>query len=76
MTREQFNVRLPGFTLDCIDLLGETYGLTKTQTITLAVDRLTRDLNPEDATLRGRAAQTEALLLAQKGDDVDEVEQA
>lgn len=43
---EQLNVRLPGLTLDTIDLLCETYGLTKTQCIILAVDRLARGLDP------------------------------
>lgn len=47
MIREQFNVRLPVFTLETIDLICETYGLTKTQVVILAVDRLARDINPE-----------------------------
>lgn len=47
MNREQLNVRVPAFTLEQIDLLIETYGLTKTQVVLLAIDRLTSDLNPE-----------------------------
>ena len=45
--REQFNVRLPAFTVESIELVCDTYGLTKTQAIILAVDRLTHDLDPE-----------------------------
>lgn len=44
---EQFNVRLPGYTLEQIDLLCDTYGLTKTQVTILAFDRLTLALAPE-----------------------------
>ena len=44
---EQFNVRLPGYTLEQIDLLCSTYGLTKTQVTILAFDRLTLALDPE-----------------------------
>ena len=45
---EQFNVRLPGMTLEQIDLIAETYGLTKTQVIIVAVDRMTAQVNPEE----------------------------
>lgn len=45
--REQFNVRLPGMTLEQIDLIAETYGLTK-QVIIVAVDRMTAQVNPEE----------------------------
>jgi len=48
--REQFNVRLPGMTLEQIDLIAETYGLTKTQVVILAVDRLTSAVDPERVT--------------------------
>ncbi len=44
---QQFNVRLPKLAHDQIDDLSETYGLTKTQVIILAVDRLTRALASE-----------------------------
>lgn len=44
---EQFNVRLPGYTLEQIDLLCSTYGLTKTQVTILAFDRLTLALDHE-----------------------------
>ena len=50
MPREQFNVRLPGSTLEDIDLISDTYGLTKTQVIILAVDRLASQFNPERVT--------------------------
>ena len=45
--REQFNVRLPGMTLEQIDLITSTYGLTKTQAIIVAVDRMTAQVDPE-----------------------------
>ena len=44
---QQVNVRLPKLTRDQIDELSETYGLTKTQVVILAVDRLTRALASE-----------------------------
>jgi hypothetical protein len=43
----QFNARLPQLTHDQITLLADSYGLTKTQVIILAVDRLVRDLDSE-----------------------------
>ena len=43
----QFNARLPLLTHDQITLLADSYGLTKTQVIILAVDRLVRDLDSE-----------------------------
>jgi len=45
----QFNARLPQLTHEQINELSENYGLTKTQVIIIAVDRLTRDLNAEFA---------------------------
>lgn len=45
--KTQFNVRLPDYTLEQIDLLRQTYGLTQVQVIVLAIDRLTRDLHAE-----------------------------
>jgi hypothetical protein len=75
MTNTQFNVRLPGNTLECIDLLVETYGMTKTQVIILAVDRLTRDLYPDGKSDHERAARTEAKILADTKDESGEVEQ-
>lgn len=47
MTRTQFNVRLPGMTTEQIELLQQTYGLTQVQVVILAIDKLTRELNPE-----------------------------
>jgi len=72
-TNTQTNVRLPGNTLDCINLLMQTYGMTKTQVIILAIDRLTRDLWPDG---KNRRAMTEAMLLADSGDKGGSVEQA
>lgn len=43
----QFNARLPQLTHDQISELGQDYGLTKTQVIILAVDRLSRELKAE-----------------------------
>lgn len=43
----QFNARLPQLTHAQINDLSATHGLTKTQVIILAVDRLARDLNSE-----------------------------
>jgi hypothetical protein len=40
----QFNARLPRLTHDQIDNLSREEGLTKTQVIIVAVDRLARDL--------------------------------
>lgn len=45
----QFNARLPQLTHDQITLLADSYGLTKTQVIILAVDRLVRDLDADSA---------------------------
>jgi hypothetical protein len=59
---EQFNVRLPGNTWEQIDLLCSTYGLTKTQLTILAIDRLTRDLNPDNVGFD----ETQDLLVAMK----------
>ena len=41
---QQFNIRLPELTHQQITKLSETHGLTKTQVIILAVDRLTNAL--------------------------------
>lgn len=43
-TSNQFNVRLPQLTHAQIGTLTEVYGLTKTQVVILAIDRLTRQL--------------------------------
>jgi len=40
----QFNARLPRLTHTQINNLSEIHGLTKTQVVIVAVDRLTRDL--------------------------------
>jgi hypothetical protein len=47
MGKPNFSAALPGITLDNIDLIAETYGLTKTQVFVLAIERLTADLHPE-----------------------------
>lgn len=46
-TSSQFNARLPQLTHEQIDLLVQEFGLTKTQVIIVAVDRLARDLKFE-----------------------------
>jgi hypothetical protein len=43
----QFNARLPQLTHDQINELTREYGLTKTQVIILAVDRLSRQVKAE-----------------------------
>lgn len=48
-TSSQFNARLPQLTHNQISALSMAYGLTKTQTIILAVDRLARDLKSDSA---------------------------
>jgi hypothetical protein len=40
----QFNARLPQLTHTQINQLSQIHGLTKTQVVIIAVDRLTRDL--------------------------------
>ena len=68
--------RLPGLTTECIDLVADTYGMTKTQVIILAVDRLTRELNPEDTTFRSARAKAEAYWLAEFGKEDGDILQA
>ena len=70
------SVRLPGLTRECIDLVAVTYGMTMTQVIILAVDRLTRELNPEDTTFRSARAKAEAQYLAATGKEDGEILQA
>jgi hypothetical protein len=45
----QFNARLPHLTHTQINDLSEAYGLTKTQAIILAVDRLAQELKAESS---------------------------
>ena len=45
---QQLNVRLPELAHEQIKEISEIYGLTKTQTIILAVDRLARALYEEN----------------------------
>ena len=45
----QFNARLPQLTHSQINELSEVHGLTKTQVVILAVDRLIRDLTVDSA---------------------------
>jgi len=40
----QFNARLPLLTHSQINALSESHGLTKTQVVIIAIDRLARDL--------------------------------
>jgi len=46
-TSSQFNTRLPLLTHEQISQITKDYGLTKTQVIIMAVDRLSRDLMAE-----------------------------
>jgi len=48
-TSSQFNTRLPLLTHEQISQITKDYGLTKTQIIIMAVDRLARDLSAESA---------------------------
>jgi hypothetical protein len=48
-TSSQFNVRLPLLTHNQIDGLSADYGLTKTQVVIVAVDRLARELQADSA---------------------------
>ena len=43
----QFNTRLPSLTHEQISQITRDYGLTKTQVVIMAVDRLSRDLKAE-----------------------------
>ncbi len=45
----QFNARLPLLTHDQISQISNNYGLTKTQVVIMAVDRLSRELKAESA---------------------------
>lgn len=51
-TSSQFNARLPQLTHEQINELAREHGLTKTQVIILAVDRLQRELKAESAEAR------------------------
>lgn len=42
----QFNTRIPDITVEQIDNIASEYGLTKTQVLILAIDRLHRQLLP------------------------------
>ena len=61
----QFNARLPQLTHAQISELSEAYGLTKTQAVILAVDRLTRELKDEspDAEKDARRLRTVARIM-------------
>jgi hypothetical protein len=61
---QQFNVRLPSLAHEQIERLSQVYGLTKTQVIILAVDRLSRDLAKEskDANRDARRLKTVARI--------------
>lgn len=73
MTTKQFNTRIPEMTQEQIDQITDEYGLTKTQCLILAIDRLSRDLYPKGD---NRRAKTEAMLLADSGDETGYIEQA
>ena len=44
MAHEFLNVRLPRFTAHQVDMLCDQLGVTKTQLVVLAIDRMMRDL--------------------------------
>jgi len=48
MTKTQFNVRLPDLTHQQLEEIADEYGLTKTQILILAIDRLKRELLPNE----------------------------
>ena len=69
LRREQLNVRVPGMTWGQIELIQGMYGLTKTQLVIVAIDRLTYALDPLDQTPTGRDARRAiAKILAQTSD--------
>jgi hypothetical protein len=76
--KTQFNVRLPDYTIEQIELIQQTYGLTQVQVIILAVDRLTRDLNPDRpaytalATAQEMAASPDETYMPRIGDATNE----
>ncbi len=51
MTTKQFNARIPQITQQQIDKIARLTGMTKTQIIILAIDRLARDLTPDEMIL-------------------------
>jgi hypothetical protein len=63
----QFNARLPKLTHTQINTIASEYGLTKTQVIIVAVDRLARDLAAEsqEATKDVRMLKTVARIVPQ-----------
>lgn len=63
----QFNARLPHLTHTQINGIVETHGLTKTQVIIVAVDRLARDLkvHSEEANKDVRMLKTVARIVPQ-----------
>lgn len=63
----QFNARLPQLTHSQINNLAVVHGLTKTQVIILAVDRLTRELGAEsfEANKDARRLRTVARIIPQ-----------
>jgi hypothetical protein len=73
MPTKQLNTRIPEITQEQIDQIADKYGLTKTQILILAIDRLARDLYPNGDNVR---AKTEAALLSQSGNEDGYIEQA
>jgi hypothetical protein len=73
MPTKQLNTRIPEITQEQIDEIANEYGLTKTQILILAIDRLSRDLYPRADNIR---AKTEAMLLSDSGDESGYIEQA
>ncbi len=71
-TTSQFNVRLPLLAHEQINVMSNDYGLTKTQVIIIAVDRLYRDLQAES--IGGREAEKDVKMLKTVARIVPQVE--
>ncbi len=69
------HLSLPEITIDQLENICDLYGLSDVQAVILAVDRLSRNLNPRDRTQEARNAQLEAYMLANDGDESGSVEQ-
>ena len=48
MATTQLNIRIPPLTIQQIDKIVKATGMTKTQIVLLAIDRLTRELTPDE----------------------------
>lgn len=66
-SKKQMNTRLPDITNRQIDEIAIQYGMTKTQVLMLAVDRLSRDLRPDVDYETSLYAKAEAVEIAENG---------